>query len=449
MMMDCYSVLTDMRPGTQLEKRVESLSKKMKDLTPAQREWGLSHLIHHYCIFKPKSQKATCVDCGHIWQSDNIPNRCSHCGARLTIADNPRQRRFVERSWYCVIRRVKEFTVVRIFYIYDSRKIGEQNRETWIEEVLQHWINAEGKDTIRCRNLAMFPDYRYFPFSLGSNISLKRDYDRYGYRNPYYHITPSGYYPRKYVSEILKRNGFTGVFRGFNPEDVFCFILSDNRFETLWKTGLFGLCERYLKNDKNRITKYWKAVLQYHKFRYHTSDLGIWLDYLDLLEYFHKDLANPAVILPKDLNAEHDKLVRKKAAIEARIELERRKEQEKEKLAILESKRKYFDITFNDGKMMIVVLKSLEDYKAEGDYQHHCVYTNGYYGKKGSLILSARLMDNPGRPVETVEISLKNGQILQCYGKFNKATEYHQEILDLVNKNIRRFLKKPSKFSNN
>lgn len=431
-----------MRPGTKLEKRVETLSKTLKDLTPAQREWGLSHMIHHFCIYRTRSHKATCVDCGHSWKCDNIPDRCPHCGKALTAKVDTRQRRFKERDWYCVVQRVKEFTVIRIFYIYDNMKLNDPCHETWIEEVLQHWINDEGKDTIRCRNIAMFPDYRYFPFSLGSNISLKRDYDRYGYRNPYYHICPSGYYPRKYVSETIRRNGFSGCFRGFNPEDIFCSILSDNRFETLWKLGMTDFCERYLQHDKNRITKYWKAVLQYHKAGYDAKDIGIWLDHLDLLEYFHKDISNPAIILPHDLYAEHDRLVRRKTAIEARQELERRKEQEKEKLAVLESKRKFFDITFNDGNIMIVVLKSLEDYKAEGDYQHHCVYTNGYYGKKGSLILSARMIDRPELPVETVELSLKDGRILQCYGKFNKKTPYHQQIIDLVTSNKGKFTRR-------
>lgn len=428
-----------MRPGTKLEKRVEELSKMLKDLTPAQREWGLSHLVPHHCIYRTKSHRATCVDCGHTWKDDN-PTVCPACGARLTVEKDSRQRRFTERKWYCVIQRVREFTVVRIFYIHDSRKLGDTARDTWIAEVLQHWINDGGKDTIRCRNLSMFPDYRYFPFSLGADISLKRDYDKYGYRNGYYHICPDAYYPRKHVSKILERNGFTGDFRGFNPEDIFCPILSDNRAETLWKLGLYGFYEKYIGYDKNRISKYWKAVLQCHKSGYSISDIGIWLDYLDLLEHFHKDLHNPALTMPGNLNAEHDRLVRKKAAIEARMELERKKQQEKEKLAVLASKRKYFDISFNDGRMMVVVLKSLEEYKAEGDYQHHCVYTNGYYGKKGSLILSARLMDNPGRPVETVEISLKDGKVLQCYGKFNRATEYHQEILDLVSRNSGKFV---------
>lgn len=433
-----------MKPGTQLEKRVEALSKTLKGLTPAQRAWGFSHLVKHYCIYREKSHKATCVDCGHTWKSSKTPKVCPNCGAKLTKAESSRQRRFVERHWYCVIQRVKEFTVVRIFYIFDSRKLNDPLRETWIEEVLQHWINDEGKDTIRCRKLSMFPEYRYFPFSLGSPISLKRDYYKYGVWNPYYHIYPDGYYPRKYVSSTVVRNGFNGDFRGFLPEDVFCNILSDNRFETLWKLGMTDFCSKYLQHDKNRITKYWKPIMLYHNAEYEANDIGIWMDYLDLLEYFHKDLKNPSVVLPKNLNEEHDRLVRKKAEIEARIELERRKEMEKDKLKVLESKRKYFDITFNDGKLMVIVLKSIEDYKAEGDYQHHCVYTNSYYGKKGSLVLSARLMDNPGKPVETIEISLKNGNILQCFGPCNKFTEYHQEILDLVGKNKMLFTRKRS-----
>ena len=83
--------------------------------------------------------------------------------------------------------------------------------------------------------------------------------------------------------------------------------------------------------------------------------------------------------------------------------------------------------------------KSLEDYKHEGDMQHHCVYSNSYYGKKGSLILSARLLESPTTPLETVEISLSNWKILQCYGKFNEPTEYHKQIMSLVNKNVYRF----------
>jgi len=88
------------------------------------------------------------------------------------------------------------------------------------------------------------------------------------------------------------------------------------------------------------------------------------------------------------------------------------------------------------------VLKSVEEYKKEGDSQHHCVYTNSYYGKEDSLVLSARMIDKPDEPVETVELSLADGSILQCYGKCNRFTPYHNEIVNLVANNAYKFLSK-------
>lgn len=98
-------------------------------------------------------------------------------------------------------------------------------------------------------------------------------------------------------------------------------------------------------------------------------------------------------------------------------------------------------ITFGNSRLFVIVLKTLEDYKREGDMQHHCVYTNGYYGKPNTLILSARMKDAPDKPVETVEISLKTGKILQCFGACNQYTDYHDEIRKLVSKNSYKFIK--------
>lgn len=207
--------------------------------------------------------------------------------------------------------------------------------------------------------------------------------------------------------------------------------------ETLWKTKRYNLANLYTGGEKQRILKYWKALIRCPPL----NDSTILLDYMDLLDYFHK---NPNTYYYPDITkirCEHDRLLRKKEAIEERQRLEEIRKNELDKLAILESKSKYFDITFGNDRMVVLVLKSLEDYKAEGDYQHHCVFTNAYYGKKDSLVLSARMRDHPDKPVETIEISLVNGLVLQCFGKCNSFTEYHQEILDLVKTNSRLFLK--------
>lgn len=426
-----------MKPRTLLEKRVESLAKKVKDLTPAQKEWGLSHLIPHHCIYWTRTRKAVCVDCGHTWTADK-PSICPHCGAKLTVDENSRQRVFSHRVYYGVVQKVKEFTVVRLFYVTDTKQIYLPGRDTLYHEILQHWLDDQGNDTIRAKCMGMFPYYRRCPYSLESNISLKRDCVNYGYRRIQYHIDPHGYYPRMTYSQLLRRNGFKRVFHGLYPEDVFSSLLSDNRFETLWKTERFSLAEMYLRGNRKRIIKYWKPLIRYAPLP--VAETHILLDYMDLLEYFKKDTSTYYYPSIQRVIEEHDRLSRKKTAIEEQLRLEKMRQYQRDQLAILESKSKYFDITFGNDRLFVIVLKSLEDYMAEGKMQHHCVFSNAYYGKKDTLVLSARMRDHPEKPVETIEISLENGYVLQCFGKCNSFTEYHEEILDLVKSNTKLFL---------
>ena len=75
----------------------------------------------------------------------------------------------------------------------------------------------------------------------------------------------------------------------------------------------------------------------------------------------------------------------------------------------------------------------------EGEYMHHCVFSNGYYKKKDSLILSAKNED--GVRIETIEVLLNTGKVNQCFGKFNKFTEHHEKILKIVNDNMNQIMK--------
>ena len=64
---------------------------------------------------------------------------------------------------------------------------------------------------------------------------------------------------------------------------------------------------------------------------------------------------------------------------------------------------------------------------------HHCVYWNGYYRKDDSLILSATI---DGKRIETVEVSLSKLAVVQSRGVCNQNTQYHAQIIDLVNRNM-------------
>lgn len=427
-----------MKPRTTIEQKIESLANRLKGPTQTQIEWGFSHVLTHYCIYKSKTEESICINCGYRWRGKK-PRVCPNCGRRLEVLKDSRRKRFITNGYYGILQKVEDFSLIRIFYIHEDRKLNDGILESHMVEIVQHWIADNGKSYIRARNIMPFPYYRRQPFQLSSPLSFKRDTNRHGYRNGNYHIIPDVFYPRKTYSMKLKRNGFTGDFKGFCPDDVLKELLVNNSFETLWKLDMRDFIAKYLYGNTIEVLENWRQVMLFNKWKYQTEDINIWFDYLDLLKYFNKDITNPYYLFPKDLSKEHDNLSARRQAIQEEIIHEKRMREETDKLAILDSKSKYFDISFSDGRFLVIVLKSLEDYKNEGDFQHHCVYSNKYYGKKDSIILSARFLESPETPVETIELSLKNWQILQCYGKFNKPTEYHEQIMALVNNNSYRF----------
>ena len=69
-----------------------------------------------------------------------------------------------------------------------------------------------------------------------------------------------------------------------------------------------------------------------------------------------------------------------------------------------ELKSKFFGIAFTDGTIQVHVLESVQEHLEEGVSMHHCVFSNAYYFKEDSLILSATI---EGKRIETIEVSLR------------------------------------------
>jgi len=193
--------------------------------------------------------------------------------------------------------------------------------------------------------------------------------------------------------------------------------------------------------DSYRVENYWPSIKICLRNKYKVKDHRIYIDYLDLLKYFKKDLRNAKYVCPKNLMKEHDILMKKKREI-LRLEeqernrlaiLKRQENLEKARIEFIERMNKFFDLEFKKGLIKIVPLKSIDEFKKEGDILNHCVFTNEYYSKKESLILSARIRN---KPIETIEISLDKLQVEQARGLNNKATKYHDQILEIINKNM-------------
>jgi hypothetical protein len=272
-------------------------------------------------------------------------------------------------------------------------------------------------------------------WSFGSPLEIRPE-------KPLYNIIPTCIYPCQKLIPEIRRSGYEKRFYGLSPFDLFQYILAENKAETLLKTGQTGLLKFFAYNTSRNIADYWASIRICIRNSYKPEDASIWCDYIDLLRFFGKDLHNARYVCPANLQKEHDRYVRKKREY---IEQQRREEARKKALddeaKFQELKSAFFGIRFTDGLIQVQVLESVEEVMREGDALHHCVFTNDYHLKPGSLILSARIKD---QRLETIELSLSKLKVLQSRGLCNENTTYHNQIIKLVEKNMPLIQKKLS-----
>ena len=428
-----------MKPKTALQKQVAALSATLHPITAKQEEWAYRNCVEHFA-YRTKSGTLTCSDCGHVWKStdsilcDTIAGcKCPRCGAELKVR-NTLRRKDEQTQYFSVITAHKGFQVIRVAQIKAISHKGEPRKVYYIE-VVQRWISPKGKVT----DMALL---RGMSFNYCDRWSYWSDMEVRTYNRLYDEVCTWGdVYPRMSVIPQLKRNGFKGDFYGISPVRLFKALLVDPRMETLMKAGEIEEMKYFLSNPCN-ADEFWASYLIAKRHRYHINNIGMWCDYLLMLKNLGKDLRNPKNICPEDFIEAHDGLSRK-------IEDRRRREREEtDRRRVVEKllrekkneeefkalKSKFFGLVISDNEISVKVLESIEEYCNEGHTQHICVFSSYYYLKKDSLVLSARIGDTI---IETVEVDLQTLKVVQCHGKYNKDTEYHDRIINLVNSNAR------------
>jgi hypothetical protein len=257
---------------------------------------------------------------------------------------------------------------------------------------------------------------------------------------PLYNVIPTCIYPRQKLIPELKRSGYKGECYNLTPFDLFHALLTNSKAETLLKAGETKLLKFFVNNGFRHVNNYWASIKICLRNAYHIEDASIWRDYIELLQFFGKDLHNAKYVCPTDLTAEHDKYVEKKREWQERERREQAREKAlQDEARFREMKSRFFGIAFTDGIIQIRMLESVEEIMQEGDTMHHCVFANNYHLKPDSLILSACIN---GQRIETVEFSLSRMQVIQSRGVCNKNTEYHDKIIELVKKNRRQIRKR-------
>jgi len=429
-----------MKPKTAFRKRVSVCHQKLSPITTKQIDWGLNECFDNQGI--QTKHKSGCLECGHSWTHESnhlillVGCECPNCGKELKMTVTSKKK-YHEITYFAILTVIDEFQVVRMMCLTKYCKIGTKAEMSCVE-VMQHWINSDGKTAVYAKNVNGFSNC-YDAWAFWSNLELRGTVSQSSeLRNS---ITAEKIYPNKKVLDIIKRNGFKGHFYNISPVNLFKMLLTDSKAETLIKSNQISMLKYYYGQNhyKDPIGKYWNSVKICIRNNYIISDAQIWVDYVNLLNFFNKDLLSSHYICPVNLKFSHDKLVKKKREIQNRKKIEQmRIEIAASQIEYQKEKGKFFGISFTDGSLTVKVLETVEEFQKESEVLKHCLFYNEYFKKPDSLVLSARIEDNP---VETVEISLSSLKILQSRGQGNKITEYHSAIIELVNSNLNAFSK--------
>jgi hypothetical protein len=415
-----------MKPKNRFQKQVMELSKQLPTITSKQEQWARRYCFEH--IAKKNSKGVfTCLECGHKWTDKSYTANivvCPCCKTTLEVK-RTRQQVFKQSEYFCIVTTFKGYQVLRFFYLNVYKKEGQQ-AHFFCREVVQRWINPQGKyATLALIRMSYYRDKWVF----SSDLEIRKERELHD-------IMPTKIYPRYRILPEIKRNGFKGVYHDNTPFRLFHSILTNNRMETLLKAGQYGLLRYFIRTKGTTLDHYWTSIRICIRNHYTIEDGSMWCDYVNMLTILGKDTNCPKYVCPIDLKAEHNRRHTEILKQREKEEQEQRKRKAMEQeQRFREMKAKFFGIAFTDGTINIRVLESVQEYLEEGNVLHHCVFTNEYYIKPNSLILSATIS---GKRLETIEVSLETMKVIQCRGLCNQNTEYHDQIINLVHRNMKQ-----------
>lgn len=406
-----------MRARTRTEKEVMALSEKLRQKpTEAQKRWMLSH--------------SKAEDAGRY------------------------HRRKADVMHFIVITVCHGWQVLRHFYCYAYYR-RKALVETQYYVVMEEWLK-DGRYVFLCRD-------RFCLGGLADAWCLDRPMEvRRGELGGCFTCDPRemGYCDTLFVRvqdkyKYLPSDKEVGehickMYRAVNANPYNETLLKQNKELFDWS----------FRNNFLYDTEKTNAIKIAQRYHYKVNDL--WCDMVEALAYLGKDLHNPALVCPKNGMEAHDKWTaaagRKRLKMQEkmaklarirdeRIELRRlelqaqwAEQREKEAKAAIpyykKARGRFFGLCIAENEVEIKVLQSVQEFMEEGKEMEHCVFSNAYYDVKKKpycLILSAKVN---GARCETIEVNLKDYSIVQCRGKRNMNTPYHDTILKLMSENM-------------
>ena len=340
-----------MKPRTKLEHEVLRYSKYINPIGKDVKEWAFDVCLERKG-FATKN-RVICMDCGETFSSAIIKRKravCPHCETKLKV-EYSRKRKDFQKNYFAIAEVHERFQLIRYFEIFSRHKKGN-DVDVSVYEILQEWLRDDGKLT-RVGNLHTNFD------SWGGDWSIRKPGRTY-YSHWKYKLYPYRYHPKSKFKKEYRKHGLDHKIRGVNILDAIKNVTTIPQAETLVKAKQYALLSHFSDRSQNIFYR-WPSIKICMRNRYKVKDAGIWFDYLDLLEYFNKDLRNAKYVCPKDLKKEHDRLMVKKQLRIAKSNEESRKKKALNDQRIFKKHiARFKGLKFSNNSIEVVVLESVD-----------------------------------------------------------------------------------------
>ncbi len=419
-----------MKPRTAFQRRITEAGNRLKPLSETQKKWAHSKIASHFS-FRAKGHINVCSECGTKFNNDSKGKSviCPECGSRLEIHDT-RKRIYREKQVFSTLEVIDGMQVQRIYMLHSGYRRGHKAKHVAIE-IIRRWYDGNGNHAVEARRRSM--NYYVDVFLYSTTIELKKDC--YVYRT----LADSYVAAGAKILPYFRKRGVKGRFPNVSPDKLFNGLVTDPHIETLLKSGNIRDLAYFLDHPQD-LNNLWNSYKIAMRNGYHISDISLWADLVQALEYCGRDIHSAHYICPDNLKEAHDYWTKRRAqAVEkerSRKELEKAMKREADFIRL---KSKFFDLTISDGTIEIIVLDSIKAFKEEGETMHHCVFSHSYYDRPDSLVMSARI---EGKRIETIELSLTDMKILQSRAVCNGTSEYHDRIINLLNSNLHQIARR-------
>ncbi len=261
------------------------------------------------------------------------------------------------------------------------------------------------------------------------------------------YLTKLGLHNIAMSTQILRLCGKDKKFRKWiakNRQDI---VLSNYYVSSILKAYKTGKSIYEINNFANRKIKFDHADQMDNVKALVKNEVGKFLDYierqntnfysyrdyLNACEYLGIDMTEDKNRYPHDFKRWHDIRIDEYRSAKALKDEQERKEFY-DKFAAVASK--YLGLEYDRKSVYIAIIaQKPSDLTREGELLHHCVGRMGYdqkFAREESLIFFIRTREQPDVPLVTVEYSLKNKKVLQCYGDHDSKPD--DCVMEFVNK---------------